>query len=782
MTNTAHPFDSIPFELKTFKAWVVWRYIEREAGKKPTKVPFDALTQTAAAVNNSATWSTYNDAIQAYSAHRYDGIGFVLSEYDPYTVIDLDDTDDALMRERELNLTREINSYTEISPSGRGLHIWARGSVPHGRNRRPIEIYSTGRFVTVTGDVYTATFIEEKQDLITQLYNQLSPPPSITAPYEGGGLETQTDVAVCDAAYAAKNGDKFKDLYVGDWGKHYSSQSEADFALVDILAFYTESFEQVKRIFLASALGKRDKATRDDYTDKMVKRAFDKHINLNPAALIHGMEKMKEDFEALNAPPVPPVAAPVVAAPVTPAIADQLADSKYTIPNGLLGAIADFIYKSSPRPVLEVALGGAIGLMAGICGKAYNVSGTGLNQYVFVLAPTGIGKEGMTSGINKLIFATRTLVPSCTKFIGAGQIASPQALLRFASKESPSFVCPIGEAGMWLRQISDPRAAPALVGIRRVLLDLYNKSGAGNVVSGTIYADGAKDIGLMIAPAVSLLGDTTPERFYEGLDDDLIAEGFIPRLTTLEYTGIRPPTNKNHTRIVPDAQLIDILAELSQNALRLNEANAVINVVYTQEAEDYLDELDRFCDAQINNTGVDVQRQLWSRAHMKTLKMAALVAVGANIYQPTITLDHAKWAQAIVFDDTYRLIKHFDAGLATANGQLQETGQSVALARCIAEYASLDENRLKSYGEICVTLRHYGIVPHQYLSRRLLNTKLFKTDRRGATIALQVALKNAQLNGAVVEVTRNRAANEFNFTGQCYAIASHDAVKVMARR
>lgn len=74
----------------------------------------------------------------------------------------------------------------------------------------------------------------------------------------------------------------------------------------------------------------------------------------------------------------------------------------YSVPPGLVGEIAQFIYAQAPRPVPEIALAGALGMVAGIAGRAYNVSGTGLNQYTLLLAPTGTGKEAIASGIDKL--------------------------------------------------------------------------------------------------------------------------------------------------------------------------------------------------------------------------------------------------------------------------------------------------------------------------------------------------------------------------------------------
>src|SRR6185437_14748582 len=81
------------------------------------------------------------------------------------------------------------------------------------------------------------------------------------------------------------------------------------------------------------------------------------------------------------------------------ALAVKIAPPDPVWPPGLLGQIAQFIYKASDYPCYEIALAGAIGLMAGICGRTYNVSRTGLNLYVVFLAVTGTGKESASSGI-----------------------------------------------------------------------------------------------------------------------------------------------------------------------------------------------------------------------------------------------------------------------------------------------------------------------------------------------------------------------------------------------
>lgn len=131
--------------------------------------------------------------------------------------------------------------------------------------------------------------------------------------------------------------------------------------------------------------------------------------------------------------------------------------SPYSVPPGFLGEIAQYFYAQAPRPVPEIALAGAIGLIAGICGRAYNVSNppAGLNLYTLLLAPTGTGKEAIASGVTALMKAIRQAIPASAEFIGPASIASPQALVKHLANTSPSFVSILGEFGLTMQQMAN---------------------------------------------------------------------------------------------------------------------------------------------------------------------------------------------------------------------------------------------------------------------------------------------------------------------------------------
>ena len=282
------------------------------------------------------------------------------------------------------------------------------------------------------------------------------------------------------------------------------------------------------------------------------------------------------------------------------------------------------------RPVPEIALAGAMGLMAGICGRAYNISGTGLNQYILCLAMTGTGKEAISLGIDKIINEVSKQVPVASEFIGPSEIQSGQALIKNLS-ENPSYVSMIGEFGLRLKALSSDRANSAEIALRRMLLDFYHKSGHSQVVRPTIYSDKAKNIAAIASPAFSILGESTPEKFYEVLNEEMISEGLLPRFMIVEYKGKRPANNENAVNVFPNERLVSKVAELMAYAKTTMSNRQVVNVISTKEADEIFRQFDKFADNQINSTDKEVVRQLWNRAHLKVLKIAALLAVGLII-------------------------------------------------------------------------------------------------------------------------------------------------------
>jgi len=151
--------ERIPAELKPIGQWVAWRYelrLDCKTGElKPTKVPVDAKTGRNASSTNPRTWATFETAWSRHERDGLDGVGFVLTRELGVVGIDIDhcrDPETGVIDDDALAVVREIDSYTEVSPSGTGIRIFALGRLPAGwRKRGRYEVYEHSRYLTVTG-------------------------------------------------------------------------------------------------------------------------------------------------------------------------------------------------------------------------------------------------------------------------------------------------------------------------------------------------------------------------------------------------------------------------------------------------------------------------------------------------------------------------------------------------------------------------------------------------------------------------------------------------------
>lgn len=770
--------DNVPQELRQYNSWVLWRFEEKEDGKKPTKVPYSVKGHPAS-VNKPSDWCDFDSAVSMLNAHPdyFAGLGFVLSENDPFAFIDLDDpfepaknyseADSKKIMERHKLIHDLFNSYSELSPSGKGLHILCKGSVAQGRKRAQVEVYSTQRFMTVTGNALKAVPIAEKQELLTELWSEMSKDVAVYSEIPDQPAK-DTDHDVCSMAYNASNGAKFADLYMGNWQVYYNSQSEADFALIDIVAFYTKNRAQITRIFRGSGLGQRDKAWRNDYVDYMINRSFDHELppidieglklQIESAILARKAVDAQQEQARLNASnQTAPEALDEALKEAPKPVKLRKGQRTYETPPGIVGMLAQFIYEAATRPVFEIALAGAIGLMSGITGRAYNVSGTGLNQYTLLLAPTGTGKEAMRGGIDKIMSAVAHLTPNSHLFIGPGEISSRQALSKHFHRHSKSFVAMPGEIGLWLQEICSPNADPNRRGLMKMLLELYNISGYGDVFKATINSQKDDSTDSTKAPAFSLLGESTPEEFYKALDESMISSGLVPRFSIIEYKGFRPKKNSKAPYAKPSNELVQGMASICTNALALNEADQVINVGYTEDGLNLFEHWNDFCDEEINaalrtSTG-GVRAQLWNRSHMKALKLAATVAVGCHPYEPTIDYQIANWAIAMVHDDTKAILACFDSGEIGFEGSEQR--QMLDITECFREYLTCSFSDIERY-QVPMTLHAEKIISYAYIYKRLSQKASYKGERNGRPVDnIKRAIATLVDRGDIREVPRN---------------------------
>ena len=254
---TLDAYAAVPAALKAQRRWVLWKRESRNGTDKPTKVPYK-FDGTKASSTDPSTWTTYNRVMVAVDG--YTGIGFVLG--DGVAGVDLDhcrDPETGVIDEWAVMVIETVGSYTEVSPSGDGVHILvlADDMLPEDvtKRRGTVEFYQRDRYFTVTGN--RVGDFELRRVSLQAIHAQLFP----YAESEGRGTAansratplalrpspTVSDEVVVAAARKAANGADTSRLLDGDYAG-YDSPSEARFALVNRLAFYTQDHDQLVRL------------------------------------------------------------------------------------------------------------------------------------------------------------------------------------------------------------------------------------------------------------------------------------------------------------------------------------------------------------------------------------------------------------------------------------------------------------------------------------------------------------------------------------------------------
>lgn len=238
--------ENIPAELIATPRWLVW--IGRPRDGKITKIPKQAKNGRNAKVNQPSHCCDFETAWTACNKGAYDGLGFVLFESDPFTAIDIDKISDGPIDPagiiNDVPVIKQLDSYTEISPSGKGLRIFVKGKLPPGGRRvGNFELYDSGRYVTVTGHHVPGTplTVEDRQAALEAVHAEMfkmserqNKAEAAPGRPPAAGLD---DSAVMDKMLASSSGPRIAQLMAGDF-TGYPSQSEADSALCCHLAFW----------------------------------------------------------------------------------------------------------------------------------------------------------------------------------------------------------------------------------------------------------------------------------------------------------------------------------------------------------------------------------------------------------------------------------------------------------------------------------------------------------------------------------------------------------------
>ena len=258
-------YDNIPVELTEKENWCVFRKEWQPEKNKFTKRPFNANTGQLAKSNDPSTWTDFDTALSVVD--KYDGIGYFFDG--EHYGVDLDNIESEIIRYQNQDFENNIvadfidtlTSYAEISPSGKGVHIICKGQLPPGGRRKgDIEMYDSGRFFTMTGNQIGEydTIFDDDMGKINYLHHKYigeqNIPIADLSLLQTDGNNLSID-EIIQEALNSKNKDRFRLLLEGGWEQVYPSQSEADMAFANDLAYWTaRDFEKMDSIFRRSSL------------------------------------------------------------------------------------------------------------------------------------------------------------------------------------------------------------------------------------------------------------------------------------------------------------------------------------------------------------------------------------------------------------------------------------------------------------------------------------------------------------------------------------------------
>jgi Protein of unknown function (DUF3987) len=430
-------------------------------------------------------------------------------------------------------------------------------------------------------------------------------------------------------------------------------------------------------------------------------------------------------------------------------------------PPGVAGEVAQYVFHAAIRPVREVAVVATLGLLAGICGRQWQVPKSGLNLYIVLVGRSGIGKEAMHSGISELLKACQQLNPTIGQFADFTEFASGPALTKGCIGRQ-CFVNVSGELGRRIKRMADSNDS-ALQTLRTQMTNMYMKSASSSVLGGLGYSATDNNVESLFCVAYSLIGETTPGTFLDALTPEMMEDGFMSRFSVIEYTGDRPPKNRNML-MDPPKQLVSRLADLGTQAQQMCIKDAFMLVRRNAVAGAVLDLFELECDKRTEAAGSnESRRQMWNRAHMKVLRIAALLAVADNHIFPVITQAHADWAINLVLLDIAAFTKRLDSGDVGGD----DDSRMAKLAMVLREYLT---NPVADSYKVKPEMRENGIVPRSYLHTRSQRHSAFKNHKLGPARALDDTIATMIANGHLMEVQKDKLAETYSYFGHAYRV------------
>jgi hypothetical protein len=730
-------FSSIPAELRALPQWTVYRSVIR--GDDVTKPPLRLEDlRYGADVHDPSHWGTFERAVEVYEANTsvLSGIGFCLRVDDPYVVIDVDKIEkvpaDMLGYRREFEKqVLALATYTEHSPSGRGMHAWLRGSIGDaGRHLKGVgsEVYAWQRFITCTGKVVSADHtgpIVDGQPFLNMLgLGQVRPKVGLVDDPNRPLHLSDREVYEQACAYVSWWQAKFH----GQDGCGPGEWSHTFVAVVGVLDKVTGSVDQVRRLMETSPMVThcQPAASGESRADKCRRTLGDVLASVrrgNRAGSYfadHGRQvwegicehKRQRAVAAENEARRLAAEAGNLSTKANSLLEffPMLADNEHRVlqaPPGVVGEFVEATLRASHAPFLKFAIPATLSALSGIVGRGFKTaSGGGINLNFILAAPSSTGKTQSQKAWEKFVNRANQLLdngsgrPTFNRVIN-GSANSIQGIYGDFD-EMPSCAWFNEECQSQLKMMSDPKS-PSDTALR----DSYNR--LYDVATHTSSFSLPKSVSSRNAAlkpianlSVSTYWTTTTSKFDVFSEDAL--DGFLSRVTVIRHTGRAGELQRSVEDLPP--HLAVVLADRLNHAAWIDQEYKTAGIVsslfalvgsrLTLADQSLVQELDwefvTRCEA-IKNAALE--RRLpetytsASRLPQTAMRIAVLLAVMQNPYAPQVTPEQLKWSFGYLLQNVVSLLSDLDTGeLGSGTGD-----DWVTIARVYTELSARPEYR-----------------------------------------------------------------------------------------
>lgn len=410
---------------------------------------------------------------------------------------------------------------------------------------------------------------------------------------------------------------------------------------------------------------------------------------------------------------------------------------EWKIPIPALQEIADWFSTLSEEPHPMISIVGALAFGSVIAGRRYrsvNANWTAM-QYVLA-APSGVGKNYIKSGINRLLHAA-----TLEDFFGAN-FYTHSAAVYWALNSAPTHICVTDEFGdsfAEARKSENGNKMTVFKALKQVYSDVDDTFRADAYsMSGLSKKDREeKKMPAIVRPSLTLLGLTTPGQFYHEIKASHIEGGMMNRFVVFNV-GRDPVRTKQEMGdgIPTESMIANTRAVRHLDAIgrdgALDAMPMFCPVDFDSDAkvifDHFKDEADAAGDA-LESSGMDNMPRRWRE---NAMRIATMLAAWDNPTGPVVTKTMADWSCKLVRhcgQETIRQLvgKVADSDYQMSLNQVLQSVKDAGLGVWVSKSDLLRRHRGIKGREMADLLSHL-------VEARLLLSQRTDTDGRTATI------------------------------------------------